>query len=170
MPRTAPRREAVREHGRERGLDVRLLIAHGDAGWRDRLRRAAEDLSALGLVPVESSEGGSAVDLLLGEDAPGLAVVDWELPGVAGPEVCRQVRARRSSGPPYIILIAPSRDQVSEAFAAGADDCVPAGCGSHELQARLFAARRLTASSTHMLGRTAAPVDESSRSGTPHAL
>ena len=32
---------------------------------------------------------------------------------------------------------------MGEAFDAGADDCVDAAAGDHELQARIFAARRL---------------------------
>jgi DNA-binding response OmpR family regulator len=124
---------------------VRLLIAHADAGSRYALREVAHDLRSLDLEPVESEDGGKAVELLLGDDAPGLAVVDWDLPGVGGPELCRQVRAGRRSGTPYIILLAPTEEQVGEAFAAGADDCVPAGAGEQELQARLFAARRLGA-------------------------
>lgn len=137
---------------------MRVLIAHADAGSRVALREAVEDLGGLGLVAVESSEGRNALEVLLGEDAPDLAIVDWELPGVAGPEVCRQVRARRSSGPPYIILLAPSRDHVGEAFAAGADDCVRVGSGVSELQARLSAARRLAALASHTLGWQAAPL------------
>jgi CheY-like chemotaxis protein len=125
------------------GETMRLLIAHGDAGSRYALRAAAEDLGALGLEPVESGEGAQAVDLLLGDEAPVLAVIDWDLPGVGGAELCRRVRARRRSGPPYIILLARTDEQVGEAFAAGADDCVGPGAGDHELQARLFAARRL---------------------------
>ena len=127
------------------GDDVRLLIAHGDAGSRYALREIARGLGALGLEPVESDEGGAAVDVLLGDDAPGLAVVDWHLPGLDGPALCRQVRARRRATPPYIILLASGVDQVSEAFAAGADDCVLADAGEHELLARLCAARRLRA-------------------------
>ena len=124
---------------------MRLLIAHGDAGSRYAIREVAHDLSALGLEPVESVDCGQAVEILLGDDAPGLAVVDWDLPGVGGPELCRQVKALRRHGKPYIILLAPSQDDVDEAFAAGADDCVAAGSGEHELHARLFAARRLGA-------------------------
>jgi DNA-binding response OmpR family regulator len=127
------------------GETMRLLIAHGDAWSRSALREAAEGLSALGLEPVESGEGAQAEDLLLGADAPGLAVIDWDLPGVGGAELCRRVRARRRTGPPYIILLAGTDEQVGEAFAAGADDCVGPGAGDHELQARLFAARRLGA-------------------------
>ena len=131
---------------------MRVLIAHGDAGSRFALREAAEDLSVLDIEPVESAEGERTLELLLGDDAPDLAVVDWELPGGGGPEVCRQVRAHRRTGPPYIILIAPTCDYVAEAFAAGADDCFPAEAGQHELQARLCAARRLAAMSSHTLG------------------
>ena len=141
-----PRRaRAAASSRRARGEKLRLLIAHGDEHSRYALREAARGLIALGLEPVESDDGGKAVDLLLGDDAPGLAVIDWDLPGVGGPELCRQVRARRRHGGPYIILLAPGEEQVGEAFAAGADDCVPAGAGEHELPARLFAARRLAA-------------------------
>jgi two-component system cell cycle response regulator len=124
---------------------VRLLIAHGDATSRFALREVAQDLSALGLESVETGEGAGAVELLLGDDAPDLAVVDWDLPGCGGPELCRQVRARRRASSPYIILLAPTEEQIGEAFAAGADDCISAAAGGHELQARIFAARRLGA-------------------------
>lgn len=127
------------------GEDVKVLIAHGDAASRYALREVAEDLTALGLRPVESSEGGQTVDLLTGDDAPELAVIDWDLPGCGGPELCRQVRSRRGARSPYIILIAPGDEQVDEAFAAGADDCLRASAASHELQARIVAARRLGA-------------------------
>ena len=105
----------------------------------------ARDLSALGLTSVESDEGASTVELLLGDDAPDLAVVDWDLPGCNGPELCRQVRAQRHSSPPYIIVLAQTDEQIGEAFAAGADHCLNAAAGEHELQARIFAARRLGA-------------------------
>ena len=115
---------------------MKLLIAHGDATSRYALREVANDLSALGLEPVESDEGGASVEILLGADAPGLALVDWDLPGCNGPELCRQVRAQRRSSPPYIIVLAQTDEQIGEAFAAGADDCLNAAAGGHELQAR----------------------------------
>jgi DNA-binding response OmpR family regulator len=124
---------------------VRLLIAHGDAGSRDALREVARDLTCLGLEPVECGEGTHAMSLLLAANAPALAIVDWDLPGGGGPELCRQLRARRHSRPPYVILLAPSEAHVDEAFDAGADDCVQAAAGGHELQARIVAARRLAA-------------------------
>ena len=125
---------------------MKLLIAHGDATSRFALREVAEDLSALCLEPVESDQSAESVELLLGADGPDLALVDWDLPGCGGPELCRQVRAQRRSSPPYIIVLAQSDDQIGEAFAAGADDCLSASAAvGHELQARLFAARRIAA-------------------------
>jgi DNA-binding response OmpR family regulator len=124
---------------------VKLLIAHGDAYARDVLREMARDLSRLGLEPVECGEGAHAMSLLLAANAPDLAVVDWDLPGCGGPELCRQLRARRRSRPPYIILLTTSDEQAGEAFEAGADDCIRATAGGHELQARIVAARRLAA-------------------------
>jgi len=128
-----------------RGERLKLLIAHGDATSRWALREVANDLSALGLEPVESDEGAESVELLLGADAPDLALVDWDLPGCNGPELCRQVRAQRRSSQPYIIVLAQTDEQIGEALAAGADDCLNAAAGGHELQARIFAARRLAA-------------------------
>jgi len=136
-------RRALR--GRTAGERVRLLIAHGDAGSRDTLREMTRDLTCLGLEPVECGEGTHAMSLLLAANAPALAIVDWDLPGGGGPELCRQLRAVRHSRPPYVILLAPSEDHVGEAFDAGADDCVQAAAGGHELQARIAAARRLAA-------------------------
>ena len=136
----APSGAAVRQ-----GERVKLLIAHGDAHARDFLREMARDLLRLGLEPVESGEGAHAMSLLLAANAPALAVVDWDLPGGGGPELCRQLRARRRSRPPYVILLTPSQEQAGEGFEAGADDCIQAAAGGHELQARIVAARRLAA-------------------------
>ena len=124
---------------------MKLLIAHGDATSRFALRKVAAGLSGIGLEPVESGEGSHTVDLLTAPDAPDLAVVDWDLPGCDGPELCRQVRACRRARPPYIILLTRSGHPVAEGLQAGANDCVDADAPGHELQARIIAGRRLAA-------------------------
>jgi DNA-binding response OmpR family regulator len=124
---------------------VRLLIAHGDAASRFALREVAAGLSGIGLEPVESGDGSHTVELLTAPDAPDLAVVDWDLPGCDGPELCRQVRASRRPRPPYIILLTHGEQPVAEGLQAGANDCVDATAPGHELQARIIAGRRLTA-------------------------
>jgi DNA-binding response OmpR family regulator len=124
---------------------VKLLIAHGDAASRFALREVAADLAGVGLEPMESGEGNQTVELLLADDAPDVAVIDWDLPGCDGPELCRKVRARRRSGPPYIILLAGSDHPLTEGFEAGANDCVQASADGHELLARISAGRRFVA-------------------------
>ncbi len=123
---------------------MKLLIAHGDAASRTLIREVAAGLSVVGLDPVEAREGAQTVAMLLAPDAPDVAVVDWELPGCSGLELCRRVRARRGSRPPYIILLTHGDHPVAEALEAGADDCVAASAPVHELQARIAAARRFT--------------------------
>ena len=121
---------------------MKLLIAHGDAGTRFALRQVAVGLASIDLEPVEAGEGRQTIELLLADDAPDLAVVDWDLPGCGGPELCRQVRARRGSGSPYIILLTRGEHHLEDGFEAGADDCVRVAAGAHELQARISAGRR----------------------------
>jgi DNA-binding response OmpR family regulator len=123
---------------------VKLLIAHGDAEARFAIREVAAGLSAPGLEPVEAGEGAQTVAMLLAPGAPDVAVVDWDLPGCSGPELCRRVRARRGSRAPYIIVLAGSEHPPAEALEAGADDCVATSAPGHELQARIAAARRFT--------------------------
>jgi DNA-binding response OmpR family regulator len=124
---------------------VKLLIAHGDAESRFAIREVAAGLSAPGLEPVEAGEGAQTVAMLLAPGAPDVAVVDWDLPGCDGPELCRQVRAGRRSRPPYIILLTRSGHPIAEGLQAGANDCVDAAAPGHEIQARIIAGRRLAA-------------------------
>lgn len=123
---------------------VRLLIAHGDAGSRFAIREVAAGLSGPGLESVESGEGAQTVAMLVAPGAPDVAVVDWDLPGCSGPELCRRVRASRGSRAPYIIVLTGSGHPAGEALEAGADDCVATTAPGHELLARIAAARRFT--------------------------
>jgi PleD family two-component response regulator len=74
-----------------------------------------------------------------------VAVVDWDLPRIEGPELCRLVRDFHVVDPPYILLLAGSahHGEVEVGLAAGAHDCVRTPVTSRELQARLEMARRV---------------------------
>ena len=50
-------------------------------------------------------DGLAALRVLSGPDAPRLAILDWEMPGLEGPEVCRQIRSRAIVPPPYLVLL-----------------------------------------------------------------
>ena len=70
-----------------------------------------------------------------------MIVLEVDLPGLSGFEVCRQIR--ESSSTPVILLSAQTADgQVVEGFRAGADDYLAKPFSPQELIARIRAAQR----------------------------
>jgi putative two-component system response regulator len=76
-----------------------------------------------------------------------LVVSDWEMPGMTGAELCRQIRRRLSSGYIYVILATSYADvaHVVEGIEAGADDFLTKPIRPEELRVRLRAGERLLA-------------------------
>jgi DNA-binding response OmpR family regulator len=92
-----------------------------------------------------ASTGAEARDILNGFDPPTLALIDWMLPEMTGLELCRETRSRVSEHYIYFIVIT-ARDTVedlSEAFAAGADDFIRKPFEPVELLARLKSGQRI---------------------------
>ena len=122
---------------------MQLLIAHKDATARAALARAIVVGRDGDLEVVESGVGMEALELLLQDDAPRLAVVDWDLPGLDGPELCRLVRDFHLGGPPYIVLLAAGRHtDIEVALEAGANDCIRTPTQAAEIRERVDAGRR----------------------------
>ena len=120
---------------------MRVLIAHRSSTSRAAL---AEAVPRDGQTPpeiIESADGHEALEMLLGEDPPALAVVDWDLPAVDGPELCRLVRDFHLSSPPFIVVLAAAtHSDTYDAFGAGADDCVRTPATAAAIRERLEAA------------------------------
>jgi len=123
---------------------MQLLIAHKDAAARAALARAIVVGRDGDLEVVESAVGTEALELLLEDDAPRLAVVDWDLPGLDGPELCRLVRDFHLGGPPYIVLLAAGihHPEIEAALEAGANDCIRTPAPAAEIRERVDAGRR----------------------------
>jgi two-component system sensor histidine kinase/response regulator len=119
-----------------------VLIAHGGEAPPKGL---AEILAGLGCWLREAKDGEEALASLVATDAPQVAVVEWDLGGIEGPELCRLVRAERGAGPPYIILLAGSDHRLAAGLEAGADDCVRMPADADELRARVNVGRRFAA-------------------------
>ena len=120
----------------------RVLIAEDDC----ITRRVLEGLlGEWGYATVTVRDGHAAWDVLQQPDGPRLALVDWLMPGLDGPEVCRRVRALPSRQPPYLILltIRDSRQDVVAGLRSGADDYVVKPFDQDELHARLQAGVRI---------------------------
>ena len=68
-----------------------MLIADDDPVSRRMLQAF---LVKWGYEVVSATDGLDALHILEGEDAPSLAILDWMMPGLEGPQVCRRVRGR----------------------------------------------------------------------------
>jgi len=121
---------------------VRILIAEDDRVSRVLLdaclRKWGHEVQPVG-------DGTAALELLLRDDAPRLAIVDWMMPGIDGVEVCRRVRACPSDRPLYLILLTAraAREDIAHALGAGADDYVTKPFDPVELRARIGVGVRL---------------------------
>jgi phosphoserine phosphatase RsbU/P len=91
------------------------------------------------------SDGNEAWEALQKPDAPQIAILDWEMPGLDGVEVCRRVKELEKETPIYIILLTgrDSRNDILHGFDMGADDYMTKPFDDNELRARVRVAERL---------------------------
>jgi two-component system cell cycle response regulator len=120
---------------------MRILIAEDSATSRLLLQR---ELTVWGYDVIEAKDGTEAWDLLQGDDAPRLVILDWMMPGLDGVDICELVRERVTEQPPYIILLTGLGDKqdLVTGLRAGADDFLNKPFNSDELRARLEVGRR----------------------------
>ncbi len=120
---------------------MRILIADDDRISRRLLERT---LQGLGHEVVAVADGSAALATLLQPGGPTIAILDWEMPGVDGLGVCRQIRLRH---PPYVYVIMLTgrghRDDMEAAIEAEVDDFLTKPFDSLELRARLRSGERV---------------------------
>ncbi len=90
---------------------------------RSIARLVATALVRHGCEIVSSSDGNSARKMLENGGID-VCILDWEMPGMSGPELCSWMRSGGVKPLPYVILLT-SRDepaQIAIALRAGADD------------------------------------------------
>lgn len=121
---------------------MRILIAEDEP---IALRRLSATLSKQGYDVVAARDGRQAWDVLRAQDSPRLAVLDWMMPEMDGPEVCRRTRELCGSEYIYLILLTAKsgKEDMIEGMDSGADDyiCKPFDAG--ELTVRIRAAKRI---------------------------
>ena len=120
---------------------MRILIADDDP---TTLRLVSHAVEAMGHEPTTASDGADAREKFLADWFP-VIITDWEMPGLSGIELCRQVRAAGLPVYTYILFLTKRTEKqyLIEALAAGADDFISKPFNSHELQARLGTADRI---------------------------
>jgi len=112
------------------------LIADDDRIAREILGRS---LRQWGFDVVAARDGGEAWSHLEGASAPTLAIVDWMMPEVDGPSLCRRMRADRPTANVYLMLLTSleSRSDIVTGLNAGADDYIVKPFDPEELRARV---------------------------------
>jgi len=117
---------------------MKILIADDSIVSRHLLDAT---LRRWGYEVVVACDGNEAWQILQSENAPKIAILDWMMPGLTGPEVCRRVRATAKDKDiyTYILLLSSKsqREDLIEGMESGADDYLTKPFDQHELQVRL---------------------------------
>jgi two-component system phosphate regulon response regulator PhoB len=124
------------------GKGARVLVVDDDRGIRDVVGAMLE---AVGL-KVDSVGSAEEALVKMRSRVPDLVVLDWNLPGMTGIELCRLLRreAKLAQVPVLFLTAHASSRDVVEAFASGADDYVSKPFRAPELGARIYGLLRRT--------------------------
>ena len=118
-------------------------------------RKLAAMVKSWGYEATLVNDGSKAWEVLQQPDTPRLAVLDWMMPGLDGPELCRLLRQREK---PYVyVLLLTSRgakEDIVVGLDAGADDYVTKPYSPLELRHRLNAGRRIIELQEHVEAQT----------------
>lgn len=122
---------------------MRALVADDD--------RAAAAIVSRGLMSwgfqVDIAHEGDTAWMVLNEHTPSLAVIDWEMPGLDGPELCRRIRSTPALAHLYVVLLTArsSRSDLVSGLESGADDYLVKPVAPSELRARVQVGARVVA-------------------------
>ena len=121
---------------------MRILIAEDDFTSRTVL---AAVLKKAGHEVTATENGAEAWQVLQRPDAPALAILDWVMPELQGPDVVRRVRAVPTNRPPYLILLTTKNEKadIIAGLDAGANDYLAKPFDPGELRARIEVGQRL---------------------------
>ena len=122
---------------------MRLLAADDDKDYTALLRTYLQD----GGYEVDCVHDGATAWEHLRVPGYQIAILDWEMPRITGPELCNKVRGVAELPYTYLIVVTAKagREHYLEAMRAGADDFLPKPVDFEVLHARLKVAQRMLA-------------------------
>ena len=121
---------------------MKILIADDELMSRTLLQKTLE---CAGYEVTAVENGRLAADQLCPVDGPRLALLDWVMPELDGPGVCREVRKREGQSYVYMVLLTSkeSKEDVVAGLESGADDYLTKPFDPEELKARLRTGLRI---------------------------
>lgn len=125
------------------GGTVKLLIAEDDVFFQQLLREILESDHEV----IVAKDGNEAWAALQHPDPPRLAILDWVMPGLSGPQICRKVRACPELSSMYLIILTARNNEadIVSGLRAGADDYITKPPIAAELRARIRVGERVVA-------------------------
>ena len=102
---------------------MKILIAEDEYTTRLMVQVCLENWG----YSIESvDDGKKAWDIINQKNPPQIAVLDWEMPGISGIDLCRKIKSLDRSSPIHVILLTArdSKNDISQGFEAGADDYI----------------------------------------------
>jgi DNA-binding response OmpR family regulator len=130
------------------------LIADDERIAREILSRS---LRHWGFEVVEVTNGADALACLRAANPPNLAVLDWMMPELDGPSVCRQIRTEQPTANLYVMLLTSleSSQDIVTGLEAGADDYIVKPFNADELRARVNVGVRVITLQERLTARVA---------------
>lgn len=121
---------------------MRILVADDDDISR---RILSAELAQHGHTVEIAEDGSQAWARLEHGELPECVILDWHMPGLDGPELCRRLRQRLGGRYTYAILVTSSGPPCNaiEGIDAGADDFIAKPLNPEELRARVRAGQRI---------------------------
>jgi diguanylate cyclase (GGDEF)-like protein len=141
---------------------MRILIADDSIVSRHLLEAT---LRKWGYDVVVACDGVQALQELQKTGAPNIAILDWVMPGLTGPEVCRLVRQSAKEPYTYLLLLTSKslKEDIIAGMESGADDYITKPFDQNELQVRLRAGTRIIELQSQLLTAREALRDQATK-------
>ncbi len=123
---------------------MKVLIADDDADLRELI---AFTLTQAGYLVIRAADGSAALRRFA-EEGPDLVVLDINMPGLSGFEVCEAIR-RRSAVPVMMLTVRGEEEDLVRALGLGADDYLNKPFSPRTLLARIKALLRRAGMDSH---------------------
>ena len=121
---------------------MQALIADDD---RVAALAVSRSMTGWGFQTTVVNDGLAAWQQLTADPPPSLAILDWEMPGLEGPDLCRRLRSDPTRAHLYIVLLTARNTSVDliAGLDSGADDYLVKPVDLRELRARLHVGVRV---------------------------